>query len=150
MAISINDSIILAKWSKTSSGDFKEFREYYLKWLSETIPDTIYYKPDFGDEVQIKPINHWPDLKTYEVWMEGYAATGEQGPAQLLGKVNARNFAQACHILTCEAYLKSAYAANGPLHEGFWDGRWLYDAAALSVWGCRLFWSEELARRSFG
>jgi hypothetical protein len=29
-------------------------------------------------------------------------------------------------------------------------GRWDYDPNELTYWGCRLFWSKELAKKSFG
>ena len=66
----------------------------------------------------------------YEVWEEGYAATGEGGPAGLVGRVKARTFAEACDKL-CGS--KSSY-----------------NSERLSVWGCRLFDNEFDARRSSG
>lgn len=35
-------------------------------------------------------------MKEYEVWMEGYVATGERGKHRLVGKYEAESFPEAC------------------------------------------------------
>lgn len=72
-------------------------------------------------------------MKEYEVWSEGYMATGEHGKAHLYGKVKAINFHTACTTLLGKKLDQNR------------DG-----SAKLSVWGCRLFDNEADARASFG
>ncbi len=145
MAITTTFKKITEKFNWSKHWDsIDEFEKYYLQSLSETLPDTNYYTNRNGVEIAIKPTDNYPDLKEYEVWMEGYSVTGESKSASLIGKAKARNFAQACHIVMCNNYLKScALPDQGP-------GRWDYDPLTLSYWGCRLFWSEHLAKKTFG
>lgn len=63
----------------------------------------------------------------YEVWMEGYAATGESGPAQLHSIEEADSFQEAC-----EASFK---------HDMY------FDKEKLTWWACRLFDNETDARK---
>jgi hypothetical protein len=73
---------------------------------------------------------------TYEIWSEGFRATGESGEARLEGIIEADTFLEACDKL---AAIKE------------WDKRpGYYNRDHLTVWGCRLFTSEGEARRSFG
>lgn len=131
--------------------DFDEFKEFEIRYLQEKLPDWIYFEPSKGKEEIFKPIDHHPKLELYEVWMEGYRATGEAGEAQKLGEAHARNFGQACHIIVAKSILEKIEEENNPFFKGHaTPGRWDYDPSALSIWACRLFWSEELARKSFG
>lgn len=90
-------------------------------------------------------------LKEFEVWMEGYAATGEHGTAQLIGKTMARSFTEACHILACTQYLEHIKKVHGPNYNEYDNPeRWDYDTDRKSYWGCRFFETEAEARKSFG
>lgn len=74
-------------------------------------------------------------MKTWQVWMEGYLATGMEGqpsPARQLGVAAAETFADACEII-CAG--KEFQALNGT-----------FDPVRLSVWGCRLYDNEAAAR----
>jgi hypothetical protein len=83
--------------------------------------------------------------------MQGFAVTGQQCGATLIGKAKARNFAQACHIVMCKHFLNYNNKINKPNFKGHTQpGRWDYNPNDLSEWGCGLYWSEELARKSFG
>ena len=144
MAITTNFQLLKEKFNPNYWESIDEFEEYYLQNLSEKLPDTNYYTDRTGVERTIKPIDHYPQLKEYEVWMEGYAATGESDSATLIGTARARNFAQACHIVMCNKYL-----SNYKL-ERHAPGRWDYDPSKLSYWGCQLFWNEKLAKKTFG
>lgn len=68
--------------------------------------------------------------KVFEIWSEGFAATGQSGPAALLATVEASSFREAC----------DKHLENSPN----------YDAAAGTHWGCHLFDNEADARKSFG
>lgn len=73
-------------------------------------------------------------MKTWEIWAEGYAATGESGTAQLMGHAEGKTFRAACKTL---AEQDSAF-------------RSYFNAKQLTYWGCGLFPTEEQARRTFG
>lgn len=76
-------------------------------------------------------------MKTWAVWMEGWAATGQSSPAQFMGRYDGKNFAQACSNWNLDAQ-----------HKGKDYGT--FDPDTLSVWGCRLFDNERDARKNFG
>lgn len=64
-------------------------------------------------------------MARFEVWMEGYLATGMGGvpaPAQRLDVVEANSFQEACDIV-------------GKREENVR----LYNSEKRSIWGCRLF-----------
>lgn len=72
----------------------------------------------------------------YEVWIEGYLATGMEGvpqKARLLGTFEADSFRHAC-----VQWAITNKETN------------LFNIEALSYWGCRMFDNEEEARKSFG
>ena len=96
MAITTNFQIIQKEFNPQYWKSIDEFEEYYLRRIQETMADRNYYTDRNGFERRIDFINHHPELKEYEVWCEGYAATGESAGASLVGKAMARNFAQAC------------------------------------------------------
>lgn len=83
-------------------------------------------------------------LVEYEVWVEGFTATGESGQAHLWGKVKARSFKEACHRIACQNYLKNIEEQEMGL------GRWDYNPNRQTLWACRLFETEAEARESFG
>ena len=41
------------------------------------------------------------DRQRYEIWSEGYSATGELGHAHLVGVVESTSFEDACRALCC-------------------------------------------------
>jgi hypothetical protein len=111
----------------------------------------IDYTDKDGKETRLERIDHHPELKEYEVWCEGYAATGEHGTAHLYGKVMARNFAQACDIIMCKKLLDYEEGCNAPDNQQYYGPHhWSYDTNRLSVWGCSLYPREDWARLSFG
>lgn len=151
MAITTYFESIQEKFKPQYWKSIDEFEEFYLRDLAERRADTNYYTDRNGIERTIPPINHFPELKEYEVWMEGYAVTGERSGAQLVGKTKARSFAQACHILMCKQHLEFMEKENQPEYEKYsTPGRWDYDPSSLTYWACKLYWSEELAKKSFG
>lgn len=72
--------------------------------------------------------------KLYEIWAEGYAATGGCSGATLLGRIRGENFKDACKKL-----------ANKDLAFGLY-----FDEKRMTYWGCSLFDNEADARKSFG
>ena len=72
--------------------------------------------------------------KQFDIWSEGYACTGEAGPAFCLGTYYGNSFKEACDSL----------AKTDP---GFAK---YYDPKRLTYWGCKLFDNETDARKTFG
>lgn len=77
-------------------------------------------------------------MKSWEIWSEGYQMwpeLSERSGATYIGSAWGDSFRDAC------------IAANKyGLFEGYGD----FNPERLSLWACRLFDSEEKARRSFG
>lgn len=79
-----------------------------------------------------------PEPKLWDIWAEGFSATGESSGAILLtSKVEAKTFTEAV-----ETWLKMDTSHN-PYITKQKDGTYTY-------WGCRLFDNERDARKSFG
>ena len=74
-------------------------------------------------------------LKTYDIWAEGYAVTGNRSGANFICKSSGVTFKDAC---------QAAHRA------GKFEGYGRYDPDHNSVWGCRLYDNEADARRVFG
>lgn len=73
-------------------------------------------------------------MKEYEVWLEGYAITGNHGRAHYFGKYVATTFEDACEVA---------------LQENKWEMK-EYNKERNAFWGCRFFDNESQARASFG
>jgi Zn/Cd-binding protein ZinT len=73
--------------------------------------------------------------RTYEVWSEGYAATGESAGARFHGKFKGATFKDAV-----ESYINTLSP----------DSRKSFNGERLTYWGCRFFDNEQDARKSFG
>jgi hypothetical protein len=151
MAISLTFAQIQEKFNPTYWKSIDEFEEHYIQFLREkSFSGHIYYTDRAGKEVKYNPVCHWPELKEYEVWMTGYAATGESDVASLYGKAKARNFEEACHIVACKSYLEWTEKDQIEGKSNYDAGRWDYDPHRLSFWGCTFHWSHELAAKTFG
>ena len=79
------------------------------------------------------------EIKVYEIWMEGYAATGEHGIHRLIGRVEAGSFKEACK--------KAVIEWLGDRCEREYH---YFDEEKCTFWGCRMFDNEEDAARAFG
>lgn len=78
-------------------------------------------------------------MPLFEVWSEGYMATGEQGIATFRGKAEAETFNEACIKVVGDKLDKDS------------QGDYIYGLGnKYSIWGCRLFDNETDARKSFG
>lgn len=75
-------------------------------------------------------------MKEYELWTEGYMATGESGEATFHGKFKGNTFKEAIQAfkdtLTDERSIRCV------------------DVEKKKFWGCRFFDNEADARKSFG
>ncbi|MEC4190459.1 hypothetical protein VSP75_04125 [Escherichia coli] len=72
-------------------------------------------------------------MSIYQVWSEGYEASGNSAHAELHGEAEAVDFASACERVFKESG-RSQY----------------FDSQHLTYWGCRLFDNEQDARKAFG
>ena len=91
-------------------------------------------------------------MKTFEIWMEGFAATGESGTAQKIGEAEGETFEEAVMAFTQPEDVVSKYDHKVIVSKGDTlnldkdhDGK-----LKLSIWACRLFDNEQDARKSFG
>lgn len=73
-------------------------------------------------------------LKEYNIWSEGYIATGGSGKAYFHSKQEGLNFKDAC----------KKFAEKDK------DFAKYFDEKRMTYWGCKLFADESLARESFG
>lgn len=74
-------------------------------------------------------------MRTFEIWAEGYRASGEKGSGAIYwGKVEANSF-------------KEAFDKLAERDKSF---RNCYNPVNLTFWACRLFDNEADARKSFG
>lgn len=71
--------------------------------------------------------------KKFDIWAEGYSATGEGGKACHFGSAYGKDFKEAC----------ITFFSTGSRPGWFNPDR-------MTHWGCRLFDNEQDARRSFG
>lgn len=84
----------------------------------------------------------------FEIWMEGYSATGEHGPAQLIGKGFGNTFDEAV----------KDYMSKDPKHGISENERDRYTTEQAyqnrpsnwNIWACNLFDNESDARKAFG
>lgn len=83
-----------------------------------------------------KTFNIQETVREFEVWVEGYIATGERGTAQFLGKFPGETFRDA--VIAYKDSELDEYTKG------------LVDINKLSIWGCRLYDNEQDAKRNFG
>jgi len=97
--------------------------------------------------------------KEFEIWVEGYAATGERGYASYIGKATGETFEEACRNFEYPHNILRVWPLPGEdpilIHAGEklnldlkQDGSICYDRP--SIWACRLFDNETDAKKSFG
>ncbi len=87
-------------------------------------------------------------MKTFQIWMEGYAATGERGTANMIGTGQGETFDDAVRD----------YMARTPKHgiEENGRNRYINESAYQrrpsnwNIWGCNLYDNEAEARKTFG
>lgn len=91
--------------------------------------------------------------KEFDIWIEGYAATGESSGASYIGKSKGIDFEDACRnfrypedIVIVSEFTDTIIRKKGMklnLDKEYYGGR-------PSIWACRLFDNEADARKSFG
>lgn len=88
-------------------------------------------------------------IKEWEIWIEGYAVSGNISTASFIGKATGETFEEACrnfrepeNIVAPQGGVVITKRGTG-LNLDFSYGY-------PSIWGCRLFDNEAEARESFG
>lgn len=113
-------------------------------------------------------------MKEWEIWAEGYRATGEHSKAVFIGIAWADTFDEACENFTEPADQKDrdgkVYIHKGdklnldknpdgtyrrssvrkPLEPGVERTKAIMQGGNYCIWGCQLFPTEAEARSSFG
>ena len=103
-------------------------------------------------QASIKELEDDLKKRTVEIWMEGYAATGEHGTAQQIGSYIADSFDEAVQMYINEnpspepgaevrINTRSRYGSD----EAYENRRSNYN-----IWSCNLFDNETDARVAFG
>jgi len=69
-------------------------------------------------------------MRLYDIWREGYRCSGNESKAEYVVTILASSFKEACRI---------HYSLDRD-----------FDIERLTVWGCRLYSTEEEARASYG
>ncbi len=84
----------------------------------------------------------------YEIWMEGYAATGESSGAQLIGDGEGNTFDEAVkdYMSKNPEHGIKPNERNGYISEEAYTHR----RSNWNIWACSLFDNEADARKSFG
>lgn len=82
----------------------------------------------------------------FEVWQEGWSATGQSAPARLIGVFEATTFQDACD----QAAKQEGWSKQWPCPENGWLPGGCYNAKHRISWGCRLFDNEADAREFLG
>lgn len=97
--------------------------------------------------------------KEFDIWIEGYAATGEHSPASYIGKAMGETFEEACINFRYPHDIMREWPLPGEdpilINKGeqlkldiHTDGSIVRDPPR--IWACRLFDNESDARKSFG
>lgn len=88
-------------------------------------------------------------MKEFEIWTEGFSATGNQEKASFIGKAFGIDFNDACKNFKHENDIINEYTEEIIIHKG--DKLKLDEHySEPRIWGCRLFDNEADARKSFG
>jgi hypothetical protein len=98
-------------------------------------------------------------IKEFEIWIEGYAATGEHQKAHLIGKAKGKTFEEACINFRYPEDIENMWGTiivkkGTPLKldkdPDQPDGFRRMSKGNLCIWGCALFDNETDARKAFG
>ena len=88
-------------------------------------------------------------MKEYEIWIEGYAATGERAYASLIGKAIGDSFYEACENFRYLEDITRPSDGKIIVHKGE-PLKLDKNRRFPSIWACQLFDNELDAKRSFG
>lgn len=138
--------------SEVDTGESKSF----LGFVFFEVPVSDMGDAAFLPTMDAKLLNRWlvdtfekeKGPRVFEIWMEGYAATGEHSPAQKVGEGLGNTFDEAVRD-----YM------NGTLNHGIEENKrsgytteeaYNNRRSNWNIWACMLFDNEKDARKSFG
>lgn len=100
----------------------------------------------YGRGVKVEEITG--AVQEFEIWMEGYAATGEHGTAQMIGKGLGKTFDEAVKDFMSKNPRRGIEenGRNRYMSEDAYKNR----RSNWNIWACNLFDNETDARKSFG
>ena len=81
-------------------------------------------------------------MKKYQVWMGGYAATGDHAPAEFCGEYDAESFVEACAAWVNEDKKERKKYFN--------PNNSIFSPPRPTYWGCSFYDNEADARETFG
>ena len=87
-------------------------------------------------------------MKEFEIWIEGYAATGEHAGASLVGKGNGETFDEA--VLDYMSKNTNHGIEENGRNRYMSDEAYKNRRSNWNIWACSLFDNEADARKSFG
>jgi len=92
------------------------------------------------------------DKREIQLWMEGYAATGESGTAQFIGLYKAYDFDDAVrqYIEDHPEFKENALPSRYTRESFSSDEAFASRRSNWKIWGCALFDNEADARKAFG
>lgn len=105
-------------------------------WFDFNLRNVSYCKVVSEELIPLEKSSSKPlpgELTAYQIWSEGYSATGEHDTARLMGSSTGNSFREAC-ISFFDKRKDSGY----------------FNSISLTYWGCHLFDNESDARKSFG
>lgn len=108
---------------------------HFLKAMEEN-GFTFTPPPDSRKTPDLPPNTPMSEWKEFEIWCEGFSATGESAPCHLVGTSRGRNFVHACH--------------NYALSRVEWGKNFAIRDGVPSHWGCRLYDNRADAAKAFG
>ncbi len=127
-----------------------EFEEVLLLELSERLQEQFTYTDKYGEVRILQPIDHYPNLRIYEVWEKAFMCKRKAVKAKLHGQAKARNFTQACHIVMCERFLHFSAMKNDVDYGEFSTSVfWPYNPNQLTYDGRKLYSCEKMASNLF-
>ena len=93
-----------------------------------------------------------PNNNMIQIWMEGYAATGECSGANLIWQGEAEDFDDAVCKYNQEQIEKYGKPSAEPYTRNCFFTQEAYEnrRSNWKIWGCALFDNEQDARKSFG
>lgn len=114
-------------WVRGMDGWFDRQPGYFIVWRHHDF--VAYIEEKFPGDAD--PVKEW------EIWSEGYQASGDSGTAVYHDTIEAVSFDEACQkYADSDPMVKSQMKRHGP-------GHWTY-------WACQMFDNEADARKTYG
>ena len=148
--------------SDTEEAEFWEDIRYGYEWMGKgNTPNEAVL--DLREKIERNFQPKKSETKLYEVWTEGYAATGESGQAichTVIGadymhgnmgkpcKTQAGSFIEACELVLGKSLDRETDGSLSLSHQFIRTQDGLIRVP--KVWACRCFDNEQRARKSFG